>query len=205
MKIRTLQIAIMAAALVMAVQAHASFFDITFTGSGTDEGNIGNGVVTDGNGSLTATANGGGTYTVIAGTFDVTAGPGLLGDYSLVANPNAPGTSQINVPGGYFVYDDQLSYPATPYVTDVNGNNGGLLFYSSGNGGTYLQIDNIGTPYETWNVWNSGYTYAEAQGTLTVTEVTTAVPEPTTMIAGALLLLPFGASTLRLLRKTHTA
>jgi hypothetical protein len=27
------------------------------------------------------------------------------------------------------------------------------------------------------------------------------VPEPTTMIAGALLLLPFGASTLRILRK----
>jgi hypothetical protein len=33
----------------------------------------------------------------------------------------------------------------------------------------------------------------------------TAVPEPTTMIAGALLLLPLGASTLRLLRKRQTA
>jgi hypothetical protein len=32
-----------------------------------------------------------------------------------------------------------------------------------------------------------------------------AVPEPTTMLAGALLLLPFGASTLRILRKTRTA
>ena len=31
------------------------------------------------------------------------------------------------------------------------------------------------------------------------------VPEPTTVIAGALLLLPFGASTLRLLRKHRTA
>ena len=31
------------------------------------------------------------------------------------------------------------------------------------------------------------------------------IPEPTTMIAGALLLLPFGASTLRMLRKTRTA
>jgi hypothetical protein len=31
------------------------------------------------------------------------------------------------------------------------------------------------------------------------------VPEPTTMIAGALLLLPVGASTLRMLRKTRTA
>ena len=33
----------------------------------------------------------------------------------------------------------------------------------------------------------------------------TVVPEPTTMIAGALLLLPFGASTLRILRKKQTA
>jgi len=32
-----------------------------------------------------------------------------------------------------------------------------------------------------------------------------AVPEPTTIIAGALLLLPFGASTLRILRKSRTA
>jgi hypothetical protein len=31
------------------------------------------------------------------------------------------------------------------------------------------------------------------------------VPEPTTMLAGALLLLPFGASTLRILRKSRTA
>jgi len=33
----------------------------------------------------------------------------------------------------------------------------------------------------------------------------TSVPEPTTMIAGALLLLPFGASTLRILRKRQVA
>ena len=33
----------------------------------------------------------------------------------------------------------------------------------------------------------------------------TEVPEPTTMIAGALLLLPFGASTLRMLRKNRKA
>jgi hypothetical protein len=34
---------------------------------------------------------------------------------------------------------------------------------------------------------------------------TTPVPEPTTMIAGALLLLPFGASTFRFFRKNRTA
>jgi hypothetical protein len=31
------------------------------------------------------------------------------------------------------------------------------------------------------------------------------VPEPTTIIAGVLLLLPFGASTVRILRKRQTA
>ena len=31
------------------------------------------------------------------------------------------------------------------------------------------------------------------------------VPEPTTMVAGAMLLLPFGFSTLRMFRKTRTA
>ena len=37
----------------------------------------------------------------------------------------------------------------------------------------------------------------------TDTQPTYAVPEPTTMIAGAMLLLPFGASTLRMLRKNR--
>jgi hypothetical protein len=46
-------------------------------------------------------------------------------------------------------------------------------------------------------------------GFITISQVTQsfhqAVPEPTTIIAGALLLLPFGASTLRILRKNRTA
>jgi len=43
-------------------------------------------------------------------------------------------------------------------------------------------------------------------GFITISQVTQSfhqVPEPTTMIAGALLLLPFGASTLRILRKNR--
>jgi len=38
-----------------------------------------------------------------------------------------------------------------------------------------------------------------------ITVDVTAVPEPTTMLAGALLLLPFGAGTLRVLRKNRVA
>jgi hypothetical protein len=44
-----------------------------------------------------------------------------------------------------------------------------------------------------------GVTYNLNQDQLAIT------PEPTTIIAGALLLLPFGASTMRILRKTLTA
>ena len=41
-----------------------------------------------------------------------------------------------------------------------------------------------------------------SSGSVDINSITiTSVPEPTTMIAGALLLLPFGASTLRILRK----
>jgi len=36
-------------------------------------------------------------------------------------------------------------------------------------------------------------------------DTTAAVPEPTTMLAGTLLLLPFGASTIRVLRKNRAA
>jgi hypothetical protein len=54
------------------------------------------------------------------------------------------------------------------------------------------------------------YTASSAQGGLDtidsyVSYTPNPVPEPTTMIAGALLLLPFGASTLRILRKRQVA
>lgn len=48
--------------------------------------------------------------------------------------------------------------------------------------------------------WNGGWSFATIQNPHTAP-----VPEPTTMIAGALLLLPFGASTIRMLRKNRTA
>jgi len=46
---------------------------------------------------------------------------------------------------------------------------------------------------------------APVQELLIRTQDAAPVPEPTTMIAGALLLLPFGASTLRVLRRNRTA
>ncbi len=49
------------------------------------------------------------------------------------------------------------------------------------------------------------FTIGTAGGTTTYDFELAAVPEPTTLIAGALLLLPFGANTLRRLRKNRTA
>jgi hypothetical protein len=54
----------------------------------------------------------------------------------------------------------------------------------------------------TWTSLNNGWDKASD---VNVQVIGTPVPEPTTMIAGALLLLPFGASTLRMLRKRQTA
>ena len=48
---------------------------------------------------------------------------------------------------------------------------------------------------------------ADLEGTITkdTSKVTTSVPEPSTGVAGALLLLPFGAGLLRFLRRNHRA
>ena len=57
-----------------------------------------------------------------------------------------------------------------------------------------------------WNAVKPDGTYRSSQdliGPMAGTSI--AVPEPATMIAGALLLLPFGASTVRILRKNRAA
>lgn len=54
-------------------------------------------------------------------------------------------------------------------------------------------------------IQTSQYTVRLSQTTLTIETETVAVPEPTTWVTGALLLLPFGAGTLRNLRKSRPA
>jgi hypothetical protein len=61
---------------------------------------------------------------------------------------------------------------------------------------------------ENWGGGNppqGGYLQPSRAMTATFEVSLVAVPEPTTIIAGALLLLPFGASTVRFLRKNRTA
>ena len=51
----------------------------------------------------------------------------------------------------------------------------------------------------------AGFDLSDANGVAAQDQLYIAVPEPTTIIAGALLLLPFGASTLRVLRRNRVA
>jgi hypothetical protein len=182
-QLNRLKLAIMAAALVVAVQARASFFDITFSDGGANEGH----------GVLTATEISPGNWNVTDATFDVTAGV-MSGSYSLVPNPYAPNPAIGPVANNvHFTYDNQATYPATPYL-DVYG-----LFFGSGS--KLLNIwGNSSTDYEFLGQvppYDFDFPAVDAHGMVTLTPV----PEPTTMVAGAMLLLPFGFSTLRMFRR----
>ena len=184
---KKLQLAIMAAALIIAVQARASIvFDLQYS---DPSGNVANGL-------LTATSLGNGQYLATSGILNVTASsnPNDVGSYSLV--PDGPGLTVS--PSGAFIVDNVLYYPGDPYL-DVDG----LLGFASVAG---IEL----------NLWGNGpgnyslYTYQPGSGyTLayngSATTSISPVPEATTIIAGALLLLPLGASTLRILRKSRMA
>jgi hypothetical protein len=100
--------------------------------------------------------------------------------------------------------------------------------YNSGNpdlGSSVVTFNNTGQPlslgaYDIWNYYGGGGLNSTLTGMYTTgpgnsswpwplpvfgAGTFSVVPEPTTMIAGALLLLPFGASTLRILRRKQTA
>ena len=79
----------------------------------------------------------------------------------------------------------------------VNLQNGLPLVFTFAGVGT-VTVTPLGL--STGDVGDLGDHFYEVNGSFLFTPVTP-VPEPTTMIAGALLLLPFGASTLRILRK----
>jgi hypothetical protein len=74
-----------------------------------------------------------------------------------------------------------------------------------------LAVTEFGPEGNNLAIWQvlSGVSFMTGDGPITSYNFTSdslaPVPEPTTMIAGALLLLPFGASTLRIIRKNRKA
>ena len=185
MNTKTLQLAILGGGLIFAAQARASLFDISFLG--TDG--------TKAEAQVTAPDMGGGIFEGMSGSITVTPGSVAFdkGTWALYQNPN--GTSASYSPSGYFIYDNQILPDANPMVTYP-----GLLFRVASNG-YEVNLYSIG-PDDYILYDNHG---RNVNGTLTVTDPVSPVPEPTTLLAGALLLLPFGASTIRIVRSNRRA
>jgi hypothetical protein len=80
-------------------------------------------------------------------------------------------------------------------IAKYDGKNAGWVMFALGGQDAYI-------PTVSQDFWGDAGTDQYKISSFTVFN---AVPEPTTMIAGALLLLPLGASTLRILRKSRKA
>jgi len=97
---------------------------------------------------------------------------------------------------------DSLSVNLTGMA--YTGLNADLLALLAGkNGNLNLTFQFSGTSPNLTSIYagNTGVTVASFSGAISSAATVSAVPEPSTIVAGALLLLPLGASTLRVLRK----
>jgi hypothetical protein len=214
---KTLQLAIMAAGLAVAMSANATIY------SDTDFSTMGyyNGAYVPGSPGYAALAYSGDDDAVVG-----VKGPlGLLNTLNMsfvFSNPVGTG----NAPYAAFGISDNSTWMADNHRLNVISMNGNQLIGTSlvhvwdwnlngGAGGDVagfgqsdnVTLNNVLATYGTWEVMRAyayiGNTGGPSSGSVNINSITvSAVPEPTTMIAGALLLLPFGASVLRKLRKT---
>jgi hypothetical protein len=164
----------------IATSAYATNFLFTYTSNDGSEA---------ASGTLSATANGDGTYTALNGVINA-LGPVAAGAGSLMANPAPPAASYS--PSGYFIYDDQLLPGQNPLIT-----NNGLLFDI---GGAEINIFSNGPGPDTYQFYsNNG---ANDFGNFALTQAS--VPEPG---AWALMLLGVGlaGATLRMSPRQATA
>jgi hypothetical protein len=113
---------------------------------------------------------------------------GFLYTMQLISTPNS-GTAEENA--DYVILstfpDARFTAGGTSYTL--------TLGFTDLQGGGFIQTGNE------LHVLEGQTATADLTGTIT----TAAVPEPSTMVAGGLLLLPFGASAWRILRKNRTA
>ena len=134
-------------------------------------------------------------------------GPGFLSFYYKIAN----------TPGGSEAVDRFTAAGFKGFSTAVakagSGTPVGLAYRSSGFGNT-VGFDLNAMPAGTISEWVVIHTNSKfyginnggvSDGITANLPIYSAVPEPSTVIAGALLLLPFAASTMRRLRKNRTA
>ena len=196
---RKISIVIAAAALLIGAQADASLYNISFSGGGwsaSGQINVSGGVATTGY----LDVNYGATtkhYGYLATGWNYLNWNGnIVTDNN---GDNAPiGDNLVNTAGPIYVDQYGLLFVTSP-VNIIAPNNQGFaaaVMYLSAdqNNGYVPNLNGYGNALAGF-----GWGNPNVDGTLTLT----AVPEPTTIVAGALLLLPFGASTLRMLRKSR--
>jgi hypothetical protein len=189
---KKLKLISLAVALVIGSQARATLYNINFTGgdgltTAFGQVDVNSGIATSG--FLDVTYNG----TTIDYTTLAPAGVDIRDNTGtdFFGSDNAFNPNSITQ-GGFLTANGLIFYQGTWGA----GGMVGLSDYSSTDPTPYLMVD--GNPPAGW-----GYLHPSIDGHLSVT--LDPVPEPTTMVAGALLLLPFGASALRMLRKSRTA
>jgi hypothetical protein len=130
-------------------------------------------------------------------------------------NPNPqPGTAlntwqTWNALNGMW-YTDNLFGPgsnAKTWATILAAEGAGVTIANAGNGLGGIRIaSGYASTSDNFNAYIDNFSIGTAAGTTTYDfELNAPVPEPTTVIAGALLLLPFGATALRMLRKNRAA
>jgi hypothetical protein len=173
---------------------------------------------------VSGTIGGSGAWTVTAGSVDVIGNPGYwqappLGGQSVDMSGNGNGTIEESISGLTIGTEYQLSFymsgnpdgDPTTKVLDVSlgGDNLGPFTYNrtaEGNSKTDMKyvletVDFTYTGGGSLLTLGAGQNPSTAYGAVIGDVSLVAVPEPSTVVAGGLLLLPFGASTLRIMRK----
>ena len=123
---------------------------------------------------------------------NITLAPGQVYDFFL----DGTGNNELDYQGNPIV---------VPYVHASNALLSGSPQDGSDNTMLYAEVISGSIPLGYVGTLDSNGDGWDKSSDVNVQVFGTPVPEPTTMIAGALLLLPFGASTLRMLRKNRTA
>jgi hypothetical protein len=164
----------LSAALSVALlpKAKATLYDVEFTGGGSSA-----------SGQIDVVGG-----VAVSGSLDITAGP-AQGVYSLYTW-NGGGTSSVRIDGGTDLIVDNIVVNSSPFFTGD-----GLAFISSAytgglpSEGMVLSLN--GSVDNLIGFGVDGYGNPNANGIVTMD--LTPVPEPSTIISGACMLLPFGA------------
>jgi hypothetical protein len=145
--------------------------------------------------------NGNPTYAGYAGTPNATTANEVQATIWYLQGLLIDASGHYGTGGTYDPEGGDLSSLITPIITALELNTGLTLTQLEANGGGADQVVAM-------NLYDGSNNKQQPQLAIDLNvpfHRLIVVPEPTTMIAGALLLLPFGASTLRILRKRQTA